>query len=261
MHKKLIQELNSLAHDILKMRDKNDILAVKDKVSKLYEKINLLAYIEEYVNTTPQIKETKEELISKFVVTESLPEKNDEVPQSIVNDKVEQKEFKDEAILDVETNTEIETIKVNDTEENDDKIQVTSYEDTTYDEEQPTVVEWELSLEEQKEMARMSLEEELEDTVHADEVSNMFVKEEPRSLNDRLRSKINIGLNDRLAFVHHLFKWNQSGFNNMIKEVDQKESLEEALKYIEEYVKPNYDWSDVEQYEERLYEIIRCKFN
>ncbi len=294
MHKKLIQELNSLAHDVLKMRDKNDILAIKGKVSGLYEKINLLAYLEEYVNTTPHLKETKEELMSKYRVTEFLEKDNGDEIKSMVSNGIEQKDVENDIKLDNkepeleyselleeedqelicndEKTENIQDIEVNDTEdskifendeieEDDENEEVVNSDDTTYDEEQPTVVEWELSLEEQKQATKISLEEELGDTVHVDVVSDMFSKEESMSLNDKLRSKLHIGLNDRLAFVHHLFKWNQSEFNKMIKEIDHKETLDHALEYIKEKVKPNYDWSDVEEYEERLYEIIKRKFN
>ena len=63
MHKKLASDLTSLAHSILQMKNKEDVAALKEKAYEVYEKLALLAYVEEYINTTPHAEETKEELI------------------------------------------------------------------------------------------------------------------------------------------------------------------------------------------------------
>ena len=73
MHKKLAAHLTSIAHDILQMKDKEDIFALKQKASEVYEKLSVLAYIEEYLNTTPNAVEKKEELIARI---EKVSKKN-----------------------------------------------------------------------------------------------------------------------------------------------------------------------------------------
>jgi hypothetical protein len=81
------------------------------------------------------------------------------------------------------------------------------------------------------------------------------------SLNERLNKKtINIGLNDRLAFVKHLFAGNQEDYNRVISQLNTQASHEDALAFLETFVKPDYDWSAKEIYEERLLEIIRIRF-
>jgi hypothetical protein len=81
------------------------------------------------------------------------------------------------------------------------------------------------------------------------------------SLNDRLNKKaINIGLNDRLAFVKHLFAGSQEDFNRVISQLNTQTSHQEAVNFVEQFVKPDYDWSGKELYEERLLEIIRNRF-
>jgi hypothetical protein len=67
MHKKLESDLMSLAHSILKMKNKKDVFALKQKSKEIYEKLSMLAFVEEYVNTTPNLKESKEELIEKVL--------------------------------------------------------------------------------------------------------------------------------------------------------------------------------------------------
>ena len=63
MHKKLAADLTSLAHSILQMKNKDDVFALKEKAYQVYEKLAVLAYVEEYMNHTPNPEQTREELI------------------------------------------------------------------------------------------------------------------------------------------------------------------------------------------------------
>jgi len=65
MHKKLEADLMSLAHSILKMKNKEDVFALKEKSKAIYEKLSMLAFVEEYINTTPGLDVSKEELVEK----------------------------------------------------------------------------------------------------------------------------------------------------------------------------------------------------
>lgn len=81
------------------------------------------------------------------------------------------------------------------------------------------------------------------------------------SLNDRLaRGTIEVGLNDRLAFVKHLFGGQQEDFNRVLSQLNTAGSYGEAADFVQNLVKPEYDWTDKEEYEERLMELIRQKF-
>ena len=66
MHKRLETDLMSLAHSILKMKNKGDVFALKEKSKVIYEKLSLLAFVEEYVNTTPDETESKGDLLVKI---------------------------------------------------------------------------------------------------------------------------------------------------------------------------------------------------
>ena len=68
MHKKLEADLISLAHSILKMKNKDDVFALKEQSKVVYEKLSLLAFVEEYVNVTPNLEVTKEELVEKVTI-------------------------------------------------------------------------------------------------------------------------------------------------------------------------------------------------
>lgn len=87
-------------------------------------------------------------------------------------------------------------------------------------------------------------------------------KERPRSLNDRLKKGINIGLNERLAFIRHLFDGNASDYNRVISQLNTFDSLEEAKKFIQLVVKPDYKkWVGKEDHEQRFMELVENKFN
>ena len=64
MHKKLAADLTSLAHSILQMKNKEDVFALKTKAHEVYEKLAVLAFVEEYINNTPNPDHTKEELVA-----------------------------------------------------------------------------------------------------------------------------------------------------------------------------------------------------
>lgn len=82
-----------------------------------------------------------------------------------------------------------------------------------------------------------------------------------KSLNEKLtQSTLKIGLNDRIAFVKHLFNQSQEDFNRVLSQVNSFEELSEAEQFIEHIVKPEYGWSNKEEYEERFMELIRSKF-
>jgi len=59
-----------------------------------------------------------------------------------------------------------------------------------------------------EEIKILSLEEELEDTISVDQMATLFDVPVPKSLNDKL-ANIQIGLNDRIAFVKNLFNGSQ----------------------------------------------------
>ncbi|MDT0676370.1 hypothetical protein [Autumnicola musiva] len=84
----------------------------------------------------------------------------------------------------------------------------------------------------------------------------------PRSLNDRLKKGITIGLNERLSFIKHLFEGNTADYNRVLSQLNTFDSLEEAHKFIQLVVKPDYNnWEGKEEQEQRFLEKIENKFN
>ena len=81
------------------------------------------------------------------------------------------------------------------------------------------------------------------------------------SLHEELkRTTINIGLNDRIAFVKKLFDGNQQDFHRVLSQINTFTTAEEVRNFIETMVKPEYNWDVHEEYALRFMEIVEGKF-
>jgi hypothetical protein len=81
------------------------------------------------------------------------------------------------------------------------------------------------------------------------------------SLNDKLSKGIDIDLNDRIAFVKHLFGNSNEDYNRVLNQLITFDNFYETKNFIEEMVKPDYnDWKGKDDYAERFMDIIEKKF-
>lgn len=90
-----------------------------------------------------------------------------------------------------------------------------------------------------------------------------FAKEESKTitLNDKLAKEIAIGLNDRIAFVKHLFGGSNEDYNRVVSQLITFDNYPETKAFIDQMVKPDYNnWEGKEDYEHRFMEIIEKKF-
>lgn len=277
MHKKLESDLMSLAHSILQMKNKENVFLLKQKSYEIYEKLSVLAFVEEYVNSTPGLKETRKELTSKvekgYEVKDLISEELEVVEQAEVvvskftEDflKVEDEKLSTEigegfSEEDIELEDKVDSIheyieveKEVEIEQPFDDIKGLIFGDT-----EPTDSKEELK--EVEESRGLTLEEELEDTIPVDIMANLFEPVKGTSLNDKLNTNIQIGLNDRIAFVKNLFEGSQEDFNRVISQLNTLKTEKEAIKFINKIVKPDYNWSEQEDLENRLLATIERRF-
>ena len=114
---------------------------------------------------------------------------------------------------------------------------------------------------------KTTLEEELKDTIPVDVATDIFenavrVEAPKKSLNESLvQSNIQIGLNDRIAFVKHLFEGSQEDFNRVMSQLNSFKEEKEAKRFLNKMVKSDYDWSGKEEYEERFLNLLERKFS
>ncbi len=86
--------------------------------------------------------------------------------------------------------------------------------------------------------------------------------EKPRSLNDRLKKSIHIGVNDRHAFVKHLFEGSTADYNRVLSQLNTIKTKKEALDFVLNMVKPDYNnWEGKEDCEVRFLAIVENKFD
>ena len=267
MHKKLESELMSIAHSILQMKNKNDVVALKEKAQELYERLSVLAFVDEYIESTPDTDETNKTLVSKIelavkgVFTDDEQEVEKEkvvMPEAILEESIE------EVDSEFESNEESEMLV--------DKLElamkgVFTDPNTTEEVVVEAIVEEPINEPVETPKKQLSLEEEFKDAVSVDVTQDLFQKVEEKStptkatLNDTLMQKnIQVGLNDRIAFVKHLFNHSQADFNRVLSQLNSIDTEKEAKNFINKMVKPDYDWSGKEEYEERLITLIERKF-
>ena len=85
--------------------------------------------------------------------------------------------------------------------------------------------------------------------------------EAPKSVNDQLgKGAIQVELNDRIAFVKYLFNDSQADFNRVLSQLNTLDTYLESMYFIENLVKPDYNWDDKKDYEERLINLIKKRF-
>lgn len=246
MHKKLEAELVSLANSILQMKNKDDINALHKKALDIYEKLTVLRFVENYIEKKPNSSQPEEETMD--TVQNAWAEEIKFESAVAVEIKEEEAEEK-EAFLDAkieELFNEGDTI-VKETSKKSYSLQV-------------------------------SLEDEFKDAISSDVATELFeraTKENPvieekteekqenkqRSLNDALyKNNIQVGLNDRIAFVNQLFDGSQQDFNRVVSQLNSFKTEKEAINFIKEFVKPDYDWSAKEEFEQRFINLIERKF-
>jgi hypothetical protein len=82
-----------------------------------------------------------------------------------------------------------------------------------------------------------------------------------KSLNDVLSgSALKFGLNDRIAFVKHLFNGSQEDFNRVVSQLNTFTNQQEALDFVEHIVKPEYNWKSKQEFADRFMESLENRF-
>lgn len=259
MHKRLESDLMSLAHEILQMKNKDDVFALKEKSKEIYEKLSLLAFVEEYINTTPNSESTKEELVAKVEKALEIAEKREIVLVQEESKNKSQEKVVHQLIEEIEPEVSIK--EKENKEEKVEEIIEQPFDELESLMFEPDVKEIETKEEVTKEKKVASLEDELKDTIPVDEIASLFdTPSATKSLNDKLTTNIQIGLNDRIAFVKNLFDGSQEDFNRVVSQLNTFKSEKEAKNFINKMVKPDYNWAEQEALETRFIEIVERRF-
>lgn len=334
MKKRLESELISIAHRILKLKNKSEVDQLYKETQKLYETLTVLKF---YQDNFESVKndvdaavleekleqhledETPQEVVLEVKSTEEPTVEIQAEPEAIVATEEEAEVVSDEDIEEVE-----EAIVSEEAEEDPSGSELAEQGESVLEEEMEDVVAenepevtqevpvfkpiFELAEEEEEEIETAEIASEvkadkkhiaLEDLLGENYVDPIFVKpnevslfstdssvteqakqtveevkketnvSEPAkpaetkaaTLNAAFGKTMEIGLNDRVAFVNNLFGESNEDFNRVISQLNTFDNLEEAKNFLNEMIIPDYNyWVGKEEYIERFMAIVEKKF-
>ena len=286
--KPTIGSYSEIEKEIESFYDKNDSLAVETEIEMAENNIYTETKTEEAIVETEQkaaekiiapetmetaieIENPDDEIPSEEIIAieetelednsaefqEEEPEIEDEIEDEIeeeIADEVEEsKEFK--AVFELSEEPEIHEVKKPET------VQI-SFEDLlglNYNEPEFVKVD---DVPAAKDIVFEAIEEEKKE-IPAQKTVETIEKATPKkvSLNDTFTKGIDIDLNDRIAFVKHLFGNSNEDYNRVMNQLITYDNFFETKSFIDEMVKPDYNnWEGKEEYEDRFMEIIEKKF-
>ncbi|MDC7994931.1 hypothetical protein [Altibacter sp. HG106] len=92
-------------------------------------------------------------------------------------------------------------------------------------------------------------------------INDLGMSEKPRSINDSVSNGVQIGLNDRLAYIKHLFDGSAEDYNRVLSQLSAFSSYEEAETFLKGKVKPAYNyWLQKEEYADRFMTAVEKRF-
>jgi len=257
MKKKLESELISIAHRVLKLTGREDLNKMQDEVALLYQKISILKFLQTHFNG-----EIPEEVATDASFFNAL--------EGAVNNKVSDTTEIDEKVYVNMDNQPNEPLMEPATEKIKDIVAQMPQETTAVDAlvddvNSSDVVEEDLS-ELSPSFGQLPIFESLDSDSEPEETLAMddsLTAIKKTSLDEKLKKTgFQIGLNDRLAFVNHLFQNNNEDYDRVISQLNTMDSFEEISDFIQNIIKPDYsNWEDKGDYETRFLEILQQKFN
>ena len=229
MKRKLKEELVKLSKDIINSGNLNDIGEQYETAKNLYEKLAVLKFIEEKLNDI-EVDVTKNVIAARFeTMANAVLNVDSSVPESNPHE---------EDIITPGMQTIRDMVSEMPNSGAIDEV-LTEF------------------------MAKPNLMKNDKELFMPKAGDDLHKDAQVKSLNDKLVEKeLKIDLNNRLAFVKHLFNDNMEDYNRVLSQLNTIDSEERCMAFIENMVKPDYNnWEGKEEYEERLLALIARKFS
>ncbi|NNJ88431.1 MAG: hypothetical protein HKP53_03440 [Eudoraea sp.] len=228
MKRKLKEELVKLSTEIITSHDMNNIPELYEAARTLYEKLAVLKFIEEKLNDV-EIDVSKNVIASKFEkMASAVIDGNTRVPESNPHEE-------DIMIPGIDTIKHMVS-------------------------EMPKDANIEQLFAEFVAKTEVIKNDKNEVTPDKETLSKST---KGKSLNDTHTGKeMVVGLNDRLAFVKHLFNDSTEEFNRVLSQLNTIESQDRSIAFIENMVKPEYNnWEGKEEYAARFIALVERRFS
>lgn len=269
MKKKLREQLIMLANQILnetkpdgRQEKTFKTSSVKKLVTELHEKLTVLEYLEN------QLEEIPESNISDSLDSKSFREENwftepEPVPQP--DHKEDLIEPLMEKIKDIVAQMPKESERIDELlEEMLPKNNVSATTESKIETQKHIKNELEEFAANYQRMPEFERKdpELFPPSIEGQKASKNFTESRQKSLNDTARRGLNIGLNDRLAFIKHLFDGQAEDYTRVLSQINTMEDFEAAQNFIKGNVKPDYNnWTNKDEYSVRFMTIIEKSFN
>lgn len=224
MKEKLKQELMKMSTDILTSNELDNVSDLYETAKELYEKLAVLKFIEEKLYDV-EVDVTKNIIAEKFEkLANAVIYENTSVPESNPHQ---------EDIITPGINTIMDMMpEMGEPIPTDDMLN---------------------EFAQKPEYAKNDQELFVPET-------KANVKQE-KTISKIVNGEIKIGLNDRLAFVKHLFNNSNEDYQRVLSQLSTIDTEERSVSFINNMVKPDYNnWVGKEEYEERFMAIIERKF-
>ncbi|HET8737174.1 MAG TPA: hypothetical protein VFM69_11300 [Pricia sp.] len=248
MKKRLKEELRKLSTDIITSRDMKNIGELYEASKNLYEKLAVLKFIEDELNYM-EVDVSKNVIAAKFEkMANAVLNENSSVPESNPHEE-------DIMIPGIDTIKDMVSEMPG---------------DSPIDEVLAEFLAKPEYLKNDKELFMPQKEKGSKSDMSgsagniAERGSDASRKNPPaKSLNDKLTNKeLKVDLNNRLAFVKHLFNGSTEDYNRVLSQLNTIDSHERSVSFIENMVKPDYDnWAGKEEYQERFMCLIERRFS
>ena len=229
MKKRLKEELRKLSTDIITSNDMSNIGELYEASKDLFEKLAVLKFIEEKLNHM-EVDQSKNVIAAKFEkMANAVLNENSSVPES---------------------NPHEEDIMIPGMDTIKDMVSEMPS-DAPVDE---VLAEFLAKPEYLKNDKELFMPQKGDSTK----------REIPtKSLNDKMTNKeLKVDLNNRLAFVKHLFNGSAEDYNRVLSQLNTIDSHERSVSFIKNMVRPDYDnWAGKEEYEKRFMFLIERRFS
>ncbi|MEP2936496.1 MAG: hypothetical protein ABJM06_11180 [Gilvibacter sp.] len=255
MNKSILAELRTLAQEILDDSEGKSAATLKQRALALYDRLAVLSHLESAVGE-PELPTEQQD---KSLDSKSYREQNwfrDPKPVEKSEHQQELTEPLIEKIKDIVAQMPEETTAVDALLEEvipSQKAVKSDMEDIGMDFANMPVFE-------------RKIDEALEPTLVSHEtkeepITKNETQEKPKSLNDSIQQPTQLGLNDRLAFIKHLFNENPDELERVMTQLDSLGDFQKAKDYVVGKVKPAYNyWLGKEEYVDRFLAVIEKRY-
>ncbi|MCA0958742.1 hypothetical protein LCL86_06810 [Muricauda ruestringensis] len=227
MIRKLREELIKLSTEIITAREDTDLAALYDRSKEIYEKLAVLKFIDEKLSDV-EVDVSQNVIASRFEkMANAVLSGNTSVPESNPHQE------------DIITTPSMETIKdiVSEMPSNADLERVFA-----------------------EFVAKPNFMKNDKENLAPQEDSPVSAPS-AKSVNDRLAKDFQVGLNDKLAFVKHLFNNSMEDYTRVLSQLTTIDTQERSIAFINNMVKPEYNnWKGKEEYEARFVALIERRF-